>query len=105
MGLEERPGDGWGRSLSQPSPTPAPAGERKTSLLAHAVGTKGAAPQTPAGLSSRRREPPRQRADVPPGAEGPPQAPPLDFSNHRWTARREALSVAEEARLPAPAGG
>lgn len=41
----------------------------------------------------------------PQGAEGPPQAPPLDFSNHRWTARREARSVAEKARLPAPAGG
>lgn len=52
-------------SQNQPQQT-TPAGERKTSLLAHVVGTKGAVTQIPTGFCSRQRKPPRQRADVTP---------------------------------------
>ncbi|KAJ8793276.1 hypothetical protein J1605_000271, partial [Eschrichtius robustus] len=54
-------------------------------------------PLEPAAAVGHQTEHPRPLLPPPPirarsgGAEGPPQAPPMHFSNHRSTARRRGL--------------
>lgn len=105
--LRRRSREGGGGGQSQrPALVTAPARERTTASSPRYHRATGTETQTPVGLAEPGQWKPR--VDVLtflPGAEGPPQAPPMYFSNHHPPARGGGRWVAEGAGLPVPREG